>query len=44
MFATMVRPVQDVKTPTRQRSRRSLLNQEMIFDNVLTSPTKTLRR
>lgn len=36
--------VQDVKTPTRQHSRRSLMNQEMVFDSVLTSPTTSLRR
>ncbi|CAI6366289.1 unnamed protein product [Macrosiphum euphorbiae] len=36
--------VQDVKTPTRQRSRRSRLNQAIVFDSVLTSPTTSLRR
>lgn len=35
---------QDVKTPTRQRSRRSLFNQELVFDSVLTSPTTSLHR
>ncbi|VVC26510.1 Protein of unknown function DUF4817 [Cinara cedri] len=36
--------VQDIKTSTRQRSRRSLFNQEMAFDSVLTIPTTSLRR
>lgn len=35
--------VEDVKTPTRQRIRRSLSNKKMVFDNVMTSPTTSLR-
>lgn len=36
--------LEDVKTPERSRSRRSLFNQELVFDNVLVSPQKSVRR
>lgn len=36
--------VGDKKSPGRARSGRSLLNQEIVFDNVMTSPQKSVRR
>jgi len=36
--------VGDQKSQERPRSSRSLLNQEIMFDNVMTSPQKSVRR